>query len=643
MAFVVPTIFTAINRLSPTLMGMGKDIKVFGDRGRAAIARHEMAFRKLTPAISDTSKQLLDYASSAAIAAAVVGTAAFSAKSIMAYETELQNLKAITGTSGAAFDVFKGKIKDVSNETKSSAVDVAQAFTAIANNQPALLDNADALAAVTKSSIILAQASRMELQPAGEALTQILNQFGKGADYAATAVDILAAGSVKGSSEIRDTADAIQKFGTVAANAGIKMNESVALIELASKFEKGADAGVKLRNILLMLSTAKVQDPKAVHDMHRLGVNMSVVSNSALPLSQRLKEMAKVAKDDGAIFHIFGKENQALATGVLATAGNFDKMLDSVNKTGEAQRMANENNNTLAVSLTQLRNKFVTWLVTSKEAAASLVVLKNMAHWLADNMTTILKVTGYLISAFVVWKGLIWAAKSAMFVYNVVMGINAAVTGASAFATMGSNAAYIAFRATIIASTIAAKAWNLVLMLNPVADVVLVVMALVVALGYVIKNYKSIEELHSSELSKKKAQGMKDETSAVLAASLAYQKYGYSRAEAQKKAILSERENLLSEVTALRARHASAATDSDRRVAELGMATAEGKLTALNNADEGFQTINSKVDEITAQKKFMAVTKNANVNINIKDKNNSVDASSDNEFVNIFTSSTMAH
>ncbi len=100
MAFTIPTIFTAVDKFSTPLKGMGRGLDAFISKAETAVARQERVFRRLTPALSETTKQFLAVASSAAIASAAIGAVVFSGKSIMDYETAIANLSAITGTSG---------------------------------------------------------------------------------------------------------------------------------------------------------------------------------------------------------------------------------------------------------------------------------------------------------------------------------------------------------------------------------------------------------------------------------------------------------------------------------------------------------------------------------------------------------------
>lgn len=435
---------------------MAGAVKDFGDQAATAGARSERWFRKLTPGLSDATKQMLAFASTTAIVTGAIATAGWSVKKIMDYESELQNLKALTGLSGAAFDVFKGKIQEVAAETKKGNVETAQLFTALANNQPELLKDADGLAAVAKSTVMLAQAAKMELAPAGEAITQILNQYGQSAKDAAKLVDILAAGSVAGSSEINDTAAAIQQFGTNAAAMGVKIDESVALIELASKFKKGADAGVGLRNILVEIAKGTAQDPKALKDWKKFGVNIKVLTDTTLPLATRLKEISKIAGSTTALFHTFGKENMALAQGVLGNVDALTGMVAAVNTQGAAAKMAADNNDSLRVVLQQLRDKWERMVTGTDEASKALQNIKKALRFVIDHMDTIITVIGYVVAAFAAW----WA------ITKVIMAVSFAIKAVST---------------AIEILTALQWLWNFAVAMNPIVLIVAAIIAALVA------------------------------------------------------------------------------------------------------------------------------------------------------------------
>jgi len=434
-SFTIPTYFTAVDKFSAPVNGMVSSMENFTSKTELAAARSERAFRKVAPIFGEASRQMLSMVGAAALASAAIGAVVFSGKSVMDYETAIANLSAVTGTSGADLDKFKTQIKTVATATKESSIDVANAFTAIGNNQPQLLKDAEGMAAVTQASIILARASKMELAPAAEALTSIMNQYSVGAKDAARTTDMLAAAAQAGSMEITATAEALQKFAPIATVFGVKMNESLALIQTGSKFFKeGTESGTKFLNIMTTMASMKVQDPKALGDLQRLGVNMDIVTSKTLPFSDRLKELKKIGNDIPALFHVFGKENIAMAGSILNSTDAYDKLIGKIEETGKAQEMANKNNATLSRMIDQLKNKFVTWITTSDEAAKSLSIMKTVFGFLADNMSTIIKYTGIVVAGFTAWfvinkilAGWIWVTNAytvAMLKLNVAMLAN---------------------------------------------------------------------------------------------------------------------------------------------------------------------------------------------------------------------------
>ena len=495
MALVIPSIFTAVDKFSGPMKVMENSATGFVGK----MNKMDSLVNKLTPSFSEASKQLLSFAGTFAIANGIISGVRWSFDSIKNYETELQNLQAVTGVSGKAFDIFKYKIIEVAGQTKKGAVETAQAFTVIGNAQPELLKNADALAAVTKASITLAQAGKLELAPAADAVTSILNKFGLGAKEAAGLVDMLAAGSVAGSSEIRDTAEAIAKFGTIAATAGIKVSESIALIELASPFDKGAEAGTKLRNVLLKMQNIKVLSRDAQIDIAKAGINMDIVSNSALPLSDRLKEVSKIMKVQSGITHIFEAENQAMAAGILTNVSKLDGMVKAVNTVGQAEKMAALNTDTVTERINQATAAYERILVSSTSVSTGLNVLKGVMSFVADNMESIITVGVGLVGTFLAWK-------TAMLLTNATMIISRGLANAFFLVDM------VKYIASTRGITFATAAWgvvqaelNAMLLANPVGLFIVGVAAASLAIYGLVKAFEKVNTVEklNSEVTKR--------------------------------------------------------------------------------------------------------------------------------------------
>jgi TP901 family phage tail tape measure protein len=445
--FIVPSIFRAIDGYSNPVREMIGTTRAFGEQLHQLGAGSERAFRKATNVFSHTTEQIFQYAESMVAVGAIIGAIVYSSKSMMDYEKELANLKALTGVTGEEFLHFKDIIEETARTSKASTVEVAQTFTTVANAMPQLLESAEGLGQVTAASILLGKAARMELAPAAESVTTILNQFKLGAESAAGLVDMLAAGSKYGSAEINDLSASMKEFGAQAQIAGLKLDESVALAELVSKFRKGAEAGIELRNVLLYMDTLKVQDPKAIGDLHRLGVNMSVVANKALPLADRLTELKKVANDDAALFHIFGKENLTMAATILKNADQFEALRSEMHDVGTATQMAADNTDTLSYALKEAANKWVTIFTTGHAVNGMLNMVKGTIQFVTEHMEGLVAVGGAVLELLLLWKGYnmamvgsAWLVTKGVAALNFVEGVGTVITGRYATACFASTA-----------------------------------------------------------------------------------------------------------------------------------------------------------------------------------------------------------
>lgn len=486
-SFTIPTYFTAIDKFSTPIQKMSANMDAFASKAEVGLAKSERAFRKMTPALGEASRQMLSMVGTAAMVSAAVGGIVFSGKAIMSYEDAIASLSAITGTTGKTLDVFKSKIKEVAIITKSSSIEVANAFTQIGNNNPALLKDANALAEVTKQSIILAKAAKMELAPAADYLTSIMNQFNTPANQAKKVIDLLAGGMVIGSTDINAVSDAIVRFGGVASQvSGLKLPEAVTMIEtISDKMKDPEKVGTQFRNMFLIMSNIRGQDPKALKDLKQTGVNMAIIASKTTPLIDKLKELQKLASRPGALEHVFGKENMQSIIPLLAATDKYEKQLKQLTQSEEAhnaaQKMADKNYATLSKMIETLKNKFVTWITTSDEAARALEMVKMGLIFLANNITTIIKVLGVAIGFFTAW----WMAMKLVSIYLILTKSIAATL------FLVDMLKYIAATRGI---TIAMAAWEVVLasvnalmLANPIGLVIVAIAAIAAAIYSVIK------------------------------------------------------------------------------------------------------------------------------------------------------------
>jgi len=282
------------------------------------------------------------------------------------YEKALDDLSALTGLTGgdltALENVGKGLQEIDINGQKviSTGTDVLNALKLVGGAQPELLKDADALGQVTEQAIILSKASGDDLEPSVNALTTVLGQFDLAAGESARVINELAAGAKEGSSEIPQTTDALQKFGTIAKTVNVSTGESVALIELlADRQLKGAEAGTQLRNVLVKIASADSLPKKAQEAFKELGIDVNVLKDSTIPLEQRLRELGKAQGDVTALTEIFGNENLQAATIITDGLGRYVELTEKVQGTSEAYTQAAIRSDNASTSFQNLKNKAV--------------------------------------------------------------------------------------------------------------------------------------------------------------------------------------------------------------------------------------------------------------------------------------------
>jgi len=177
------------------------------------------------------------------------------------FEDALADLSAITGSTGKDLEFLKEESLRLGKASKSSSEEVATAFKLVASAKSELLDFPDKLSSVTEEVLLLKNATGLDLDQAAISVTESLNLMGAGAEEANRFVNVLAAGSKIGASEVFETSEAIRKSGVAAKLAGVNFEELNSLIQvLAKNGQKGAIAGTGLNTSLLKMEKTGLRE-----------------------------------------------------------------------------------------------------------------------------------------------------------------------------------------------------------------------------------------------------------------------------------------------------------------------------------------------------------------------------------------------
>lgn len=291
---------------------------------------------------------------------------------IREFETAIANLGAITGVSGDKLVELEEDVIHLSVIYGKSAAEIADAVTLVGSKAPELLENQKALVSVTDSALLLSQAGKVSVPEAADAITKALNKFNLPASQAGKVVDILAASSKAGSVEIAQLSEEMGKFGGIAKNSGLTVQQSAAIIEAVGKTVD--ESGTKIRGILINLASgADKYNPKVVG------------------LQKALDNLAKDGFDNTAkAAKTFGQQNAEAAVQLIQNREEVLKLTEAVDENGVALEQASKNMDTVDGALDRLGSS---WDAVILKFRNSKGVIKDIINGLTEYLNLGAKVT----------------------------------------------------------------------------------------------------------------------------------------------------------------------------------------------------------------------------------------------------------
>lgn len=562
---VIPTIWTAQDRVTPTILRMERGMQGFALRAEVATARSERLFRKIASPLNDAQKQMLSMVGTGAMVAGTFAGASFSYSAITDYETAIQSFQAVAGASNESMVEFKKQINDVAKITRKSSIDVTKSFETIGGMMSEYLDDPKGLRQITEAGIILAKAARTELEPTLNDLTSVMNQFDLKAGNAADTINRLTAGEQVGAVRTAEVAQYLQSFGAVASGMNVSLSESVALIEtLGIKMDK-SKIGVGARNLLTTISGAGGLDKKAQKDLRQAGVDIKFLMDNTQSLSARLHELSKVANDPVKMISVFGKENVTAAKVIFSQLGTYDQWLDTINKTNAAESQAALNSKTLTNALDELKNTWVNMLTASDSTESSLNTARNAVIAVTNNLDTIVSVGSNVLKFFALWKGYLIASKVAIGGMNIAIGVKNALMLQSITAVEGNiiatKASIITERAqaaAIALSTGNLKAFNLALGMSPLGWAAIAIAGVTTGLYFLTKQQEAATEAIRQSVSDRINKSIQQQSEETKKLAESWKNVGYNTRTATIEALKYERYQATNELNKAKQAAASA-------------------------------------------------------------------------------------
>lgn len=241
----------------------------------------------------------------------------------------------------------------------------------------------------------------------------------------------------------------------------------------------------------------------------------------------------------------------------------------------------------------------------------------------------------------------------ALFASNVAMGISNALMGASAFAVMGNTVAYGAFRAAIVTTTAAQTALNSVMAFaaaNPIVAIIAGIGLLVAAVSLLISKYETLEEKQDRALKVNKQGGFQDEK-AMLIKRAEQLSVGRSTEEGRSRAVKEAQKMIEADKARALYMQANAKDDSQKRVADRILSTIEGREQALNMSGLVFEegqnkkelVNNEAVKQQELQRSFSESIMHQKATLTINGDTDNAKLSGGGDYIKIQTGSTFGN
>ena len=280
----------------------------------------------------------------AAVTLPVLGVGAVAAKGLMDFDTNLNVLEATAGATGAEMDALRAKANELGADLTLPGTSAADAAEAMLELSKAGLDVKNTLAA-SRGVLQLSAAGQLSNAQSAEIAANALNMFKLRAEETNRVADLLAASANASSAEVKDVADSLQMAGSVAASAGMPIEDLVTMIsEMANAGIQGSDAGTSLKQMLLSL---QAPTDKATGMMQQLGISVYDMNGNMLPARELIGQFSSALggltqdQRNAALATIFGSDAVRAANIVLMGGVDaFDEMNAAVTKEGAAAELA---------------------------------------------------------------------------------------------------------------------------------------------------------------------------------------------------------------------------------------------------------------------------------------------------------------
>jgi len=360
------------------------------------------------------------------------------------------------------FQALGEAARTIGATTRFGAAEAAEGMLELARAGVSATDIIKELPTVLK----FAQAGVIGVGQAAEQTVNTLNQFSLGSEDVVHVLDVIAKSANDSTTNVSEMATAFSYVGRTAANLGLSIEETAALLEaLAQGGLKGERGGTALRGILLDLTD---DTPKLTRVLKELDLKFKDIDPALVSPIEAFRKLGAAGLTAGQAFQLFGKRGEDAALAVTQATKEIDADTDKLRKVkGTLDELSGALDETLGGAIDHAKNAFAGLALSTGEAGFG-GALKFALDLITDAVNAL--------------AGLDVPFRTSATAVKLLEG--ALAGAAAAFVTLKAVQAaefFLGLAATIVRATAAMLGFNVAVTANPIGLLVTAVGAAVAA------------------------------------------------------------------------------------------------------------------------------------------------------------------
>jgi TP901 family phage tail tape measure protein len=475
-ALTIPSVFTAVDKLTGPLKNMTRSMKGFTDTSEAGAARLNRQFRKISNGAKKTAQV------SGGIGLAIAAPLALATKSAIDFEKSMSNVATLVDTNKESMSDMGSEVLNLSTKLPVALGDLTESLYDIRSaGIPA-----NAAMAALEASAKLGVAGLGTTSEATNIMTSAMNAFASEGMKASDIQDILFKTVKAGKTNIAALAQAFGSTAPIIQSAGVKLADfQAATAALTTVGTPAAQAQTQLRAAVVALRkpTAEMtkvfkqlgvtSEKELIQKFGGLGGAFKAVNAEGTKLGLNLGKVWSSTEAGAAVTSLTGATQKAYVStleDMTKGARAVDEAFAKQNATGASSAQLAENNMkalsiTIGTTLIPVFNELIKKVMP---------VFESFRAWTKENpktLSTIVKVAaGLAVLAFAI---------------SAVSTVVSVVTGAMAAYSLATKGVLFVTKAWSAAQV----ALNVIMSTNPIGLIIAGVAALIALVAVIITKY----------------------------------------------------------------------------------------------------------------------------------------------------------